>query len=65
MKNYELQVRNVGLGRNYPIQLTLEVWDGHRTRRTFIDIPKDKAKEFLEALKEEKDVIKLNKEKNK
>jgi hypothetical protein len=62
MRDYELQVRNVGKTRQYPIQITIEVWDGKRTRRTFIDIPRDKAKEFLEAINEE-DVVKINKEK--
>lgn len=52
MKTYELQIRNVGMTNQYPIQIVLEVWDGKRTRRTFVDIPKDKTKEFLEAINE-------------
>lgn len=52
MKDYELEIRNVGLKKQYPIQLILAVWDGKRTQRTFIDIPRDKTEEFLEAINE-------------
>jgi hypothetical protein len=65
LKDYELQIRNVGMTKEYPIQIVLEVWDKKRTRRTFIDIPKGKTEEFLEAINEIDEVDKINKEKNK
>ena len=52
MKDYELEIRNVGMKKQYPIQLILAVWDGKRTQRTFIDIPRDKTEEVLEAINE-------------
>lgn len=64
MKDYELQVRNVGMKNNYPIQIVLEVWDGNRTRRTFVDIPRDKTKEFLEIINEINKQITNNNDKN-
>lgn len=50
MKTYEFHIHNVGIDKQYPIQLCLEVWDGNMTRRTYIDIPKDKIKEFLDII---------------
>jgi len=51
-KSYELEVRNVGKDKSFPIQMGLEEWNGKRTRYHFIDIPKEKVDEFLKAISE-------------
>ena len=51
---YELQVRNVGDKNDCPIQIMMEEWNGKRRKFFDINIPSNKVKEFLEALKEDK-----------